>query len=79
MNTLKQVNITDREISSSGKDSPISLEQIHDLQGSDGFVSHAYVPTAQNAETTTLRRLFNFVQLLAFSLTFMESWEVMAM
>jgi hypothetical protein len=25
------------------------------------------------------QRLFSFAQLLAFSLTFMESWEVMAM
>ncbi|KAI1245687.1 hypothetical protein MGN70_012579 [Eutypa lata] len=34
---------------------------------------------AVHPQTSSLRRLFSFTQLLAFSLTFMGSWEVMAM
>lgn len=37
---------------------------------------HAY---ADDGTQNSLRRLFSFIQLLAFALTFMSSWEVMAM
>lgn len=33
----------------------------------------------QSTDSDSLRRLFSFAQLLAFALTFMSSWEVMAM
>ncbi|ETI24136.1 hypothetical protein G647_03505 [Cladophialophora carrionii CBS 160.54] len=41
-------------------------------------VSQAYPATTREGDGRSLRRLFSFAQLLAFSLTFMESWEVMA-
>lgn len=39
----------------------------------------AYEDEAMAANQGRLRRLFSFVQLLAFALTFMSSWEVIAM
>lgn len=39
----------------------------------------AYKDEAVAANQGRLRRLFSFVQLLAFALTFMSSWEVIAM
>lgn len=39
----------------------------------------AYEDEALGANQGRLRRLFSFVQLLAFALTFMSSWEVIAM
>jgi len=39
----------------------------------------AYEDEALAADQGRLRRLFSFVQLLAFALTFMSSWEVIAM
>ncbi|ESK95311.1 amino acid permease [Moniliophthora roreri MCA 2997] len=42
-------------------------------------VSLAYQNGEHAIDRSTLRRLFSFAQLLAFALTFMESWEVMAM
>lgn len=39
----------------------------------------AYEYEAAAANHGRLRRLFSFVQLLAFALTFMSSWEVIAM
>jgi hypothetical protein len=46
------------------------------------YGSHAtisYEDEALAASQGRLRRLFSFVQLLAFALTFMSSWEVIAM
>lgn len=46
------------------------------------YGSHAtidYEDEALAANQGRLRRLFSFVQLLAFALTFMSSWEVIAM
>lgn len=39
----------------------------------------AFEDEAVLANQGRLRRLFSFVQLLAFALTFMSSWEVIAM
>lgn len=39
----------------------------------------AYEDEAAVVNQGRLRRLFSFVQLLAFALTFMSSWEVIAM
>lgn len=39
----------------------------------------AYEDQAVLENQSRLRRLFSFVQLLAFALTFMSSWEVVAM
>jgi hypothetical protein len=39
----------------------------------------AYENEGLAANQSRLRRLFSFVQLLAFALTFMSSWEVIAM
>lgn len=39
----------------------------------------AFEDEAVVASQGRLRRLFSFVQLLAFALTFMSSWEVIAM
>lgn len=39
----------------------------------------AYEDEAVAVNQGRLRRLFSFVQLLAFALTFMSSWEVIAM
>lgn len=39
----------------------------------------AYEDEASAASEGRLRRLFSFVQVLAFALTFMSSWEVIAM
>ena len=39
----------------------------------------AYEDEASAVNQGRLRRLFSFVQLLAFALTFMSSWEVIAM
>ncbi|KIV86604.1 hypothetical protein PV11_02204 [Exophiala sideris] len=63
-----------------GKDSISSAERISEEPKTADYqekhVARAYpVPTTQGPQ---LRRLFSFAQLLAFSLTFMESWEVMA-
>lgn len=59
-----------------------SVDSFSDTKANDSEneakVAHAYGST-HTADTTSLRRLFSFVQLLAFALTFMESWEVMAM
>lgn len=41
--------------------------------------SIAYEDQAVVENQGRLRRLFSFVQLLAFALTFMSSWEVVAM
>jgi hypothetical protein len=41
--------------------------------------SLAYEDEAVVENQGRLRRLFSFVQLLAFALTFMSSWEVVAM
>lgn len=49
---------------------------------SNPYGSHAtiaYEEEALAANQGRLRRLFSFVQLLAFALTFMSSWEVIAM
>lgn len=59
------------------KDSHVSVQQVTDGGKESKNVAHAY--GAGNEDDTSLRRLFSFAQLLAFSLTFMESWEVMAM
>ncbi|KAK6373249.1 hypothetical protein LTS17_008268 [Exophiala oligosperma] len=68
------------EMQEPGKDSISSLDRISDEPKSERagerHVAKAY-PVATDAPS--LRRLFSFAQLLAFSLTFMESWEVMAM
>lgn len=61
------------------KQGQVTIDPVENGEQNNGFVAHAYTPTPQNADRTMLRRLFSFVQLLAFSLTFMESWEVMAM
>ncbi|OAP57782.1 hypothetical protein AYL99_08520 [Fonsecaea erecta] len=45
---------------------------------SEKNVVQAYPTATVDGDGTSLRRLFSFAQLLAFSLTFMESWEVMA-
>lgn len=59
-----------------------SVDSVSETKGNDSEneakVAHAYGST-HTADTTSLRRLFGFVQLLAFALTFMESWEVMVM
>ena len=49
---------------------------------SNPYSSHAitaYEDEALATDQGRLRRLFSFVQLLAFALTFMSSWEVIAM
>lgn len=49
---------------------------------SNPYGSHATIDhedEALAANQGRLRRLFSFVQLLAFALTFMSSWEVIAM
>merc|ERR1712000_757434 len=78
MGNLNETN--SMEMREASKDSISSLDRTSDEPRSAGFqekhVAKAY-PTA--AEAPKLRRLFSFAQLLAFSLTFMESWEVMAM
>jgi hypothetical protein len=46
------------------------------------YGSHATIDHEDEALVANqgrLRRLFSFVQLLAFALTFMSSWEVIAM
>ena len=55
----------------------LSESKVNDY-GGEVNVARAYEP-AHTTDTTSMRRLFSFVQLLAFALTFMESWEVMAM
>lgn len=59
-----------------------SVHSVSETRGNDSEndvkVAHAYGST-HTADTTSLRRLFSFVQLLSFALIFMESWEVMAM
>lgn len=56
-----------------------SLSETKDVRlDSETKVTHAY-ESAYPVDPTSMRRLFSFVQLLAFALTFMESWEVMAM
>ncbi|KAK5462699.1 hypothetical protein LTS15_002411 [Exophiala xenobiotica] len=78
MGNLNETN--SMEMREASKDSISSVDRTSDEAKSAGFqekhVAKAY-PTA--AEGPKLRRLFSFAQLLAFSLTFMESWEVMAM
>ena len=44
-----------------------------------GNVAAAYEDQDVVDNQSRLRRLFSFVQLLAFALTFMSSWEVIAM
>ncbi|KAL6251538.1 hypothetical protein RBB50_001747 [Rhinocladiella similis] len=67
------------EMQEPSKGSISSLDRISDEPKSERagerHVAKAY-PSAPDAPS--LRRLFSFAQLLAFSLTFMESWEVMA-
>ena len=46
--------------------------------GNESKVARAYAPNS-SSDSASLRRLFSFAQLLAFALTFMESWEVIAM
>ncbi|OAG45137.1 hypothetical protein AYO21_00485 [Fonsecaea monophora] len=64
-----------------GTDSGESIGHSHDAKTpeySEKNVAQAYPTATIDGHGTSLRRLFSFAQLLAFSLTFMESWEVMA-
>ncbi|KAG9773930.1 Choline transport protein [Exophiala dermatitidis] len=69
------------ELREASKDSSVSVDRISDEQRTSAYpeknVARAYPSTSQS-DGGSLRRLFSFAQLLAFSLTFMESWEVMA-
>ena len=66
------------------KDGTVSVTAVSDTKTVTGYpadearVARAYYNNTAE-DNTSLRRLFSFVQLLAFSLLFMESWEVMAM
>lgn len=66
---VKEGNVSIDSVSSNDKDQRFNAN----------YVAHAYSSNAYANDTNTLRRLFSFLQLLAFALTFMESWEVMAM
>ncbi|KIW68075.1 hypothetical protein PV04_04044 [Phialophora macrospora] len=66
------------------KETDVSVEDLP-RDAKTGVVVHeekntvqAYPSTTHDGQGRSLRRLFSFAQLLAFSLTFMESWEVMA-
>ncbi|KAJ9604633.1 hypothetical protein H2200_010747 [Cladophialophora chaetospira] len=64
------------------KETEVSVDGIpHDSKAAaytEKNVVQAYPTTTHDGHGRSLRRLFSFAQLLAFSLTFMESWEVMA-
>lgn len=52
---------------------------VHDSADPFANAAIAYGDEAVVENQGRLRRLFSFVQLLAFALTFMSSWEVVAM
>ncbi|KIW92918.1 uncharacterized protein Z519_06767 [Cladophialophora bantiana CBS 173.52] len=67
------------EIGEPAKESGDSIPHDAKTPGySEKNVVQAYPSAPVDGHGTSLRRLFSFAQLLAFSLTFMESWEVMA-
>lgn len=60
----------------------VAIEPVdHAVDDSNSYASTslAYQDQTVVENQGRLRRLFSFVQLLAFALTFMSSWEVVAM
>lgn len=64
-------------VSSAVVDSAESTSSSPNPYGSHAIT--AYEDEALAMDQGRLRRLFSFIQLLAFALTFMSSWEVIAM
>lgn len=58
---------------------PIQARFTHSPENPYSDATLAFEDEAVVANQGRLRRLFSFVQLLAFALTFMSSWEVIAM